>query len=170
MRGGCFVPIVFLFVVCPASAPACSCVAFASAQEAMREVSVVFRGTAVESKVLPQHPDMRWRRRYVVTFQVRQFWKGDPKRTVTLYDLEPGTDCLGAGFEAGHEYLVYAVLREAKDYKLDDLFWFGWTDILAPGTTMLEPLVACMPGGEIVFRKVRRALRQLGRGQLPSKD
>lgn len=170
MRGARVAPIAFLFAVCAASALACTCVAFPSAKEAMRGVSVVFRGTAIESKVLPQHPDMRWRRRYVVTFQVRQFWKGDPKRAVTLYDLEPGSDCTGAGFEAGHEYLVYAVLREAKDYNLDDVFWFGWTDILAPGTPMLEPVVGCMPGGETSFRSVRKALRQLGRGRVPAID
>jgi hypothetical protein len=108
---------------------------------------------------------MRGRQRYAVTFRVDQYWKGTPAQTITLYDLDAGTDCHGFGYEVGKEYLVYAFQEGAKDYKMDDFFWFGWTDVLAPGTSMLQP-TACTPGGETSSRLVRRTMRELGLGRL----
>ncbi|SRR5579871_267734 len=148
---------------------ACTCVSFPGAKDAMSEASVVFLGTVVESKLLPQHPEMRGRRRYQVEFRVERYWKGNPGPVVALHDLEPGTDCLGGGFEPGGEYLVYAAKDRATDHQLDGLFWFGWTDVLPEGTSILVPVIACMPGGKMSDKTVRKAVRALGKGRDPRK-
>jgi len=64
---------------------------------------------------------------------------------------------------------VYAFLDEAKDYKLDRFIWFGWTDVHAPGTPILQPM-AYKPVGEMVSSTGAKALRQLGRGRVPNKE
>jgi hypothetical protein len=76
----------------------------------------------MESKVLPQHPEMKGRRRYAVTFQVNRYWKGSPTYNITLYDLDAGTDCHGFDYQVGKEYLVYASQEKARDYRFDDFF------------------------------------------------
>lgn len=111
---------------------------------------------------------MSGRGRYAITFQVDEYWKGSPRRTVVLYGVDNGTDCLGdGGYVAGKNYLVYASEVEAKDVTLDGRFWYGWTDVLSEGMKMLVPQTACTPGGEI--SSVRRALRLVGKGRVPAK-
>jgi hypothetical protein len=153
------------------AALACTCVSFPNAKEAMADVyaSVVFRGTVIKSEVLPQHPEMGGRRRYAVTFQVHEQWKGELKQALTLYSLDPGTDCMGAGYRVGEEYLVYAKLTPAQDYRYDDFFWYGWTDVVTKGSPMLVPTVACMPWGPTSVPEVRKSVRDLGRGSIPRK-
>ena len=132
----------------------------------MTDASVVFRGTVVERKTLARRAEMGGRGRYAIIFRVDEYWKGSPSTQVTIYGMDDGTDCLGgADYALGKGYLVYAKEAESNDVMLDDdHFWYGWSDILPKGTKMLLPMVACMPGGEAT--KVRRALRQLGRGHL----
>lgn len=160
---------VLLSVATIERATACTCVSAvgANARTEMKDASLVFRGLVLEVKTLPPHPEMKSRReRFAVTFRIDRSWKGSSARTVTLYDLAPGTDCQGFGYEAGKEYLVYAYLGEAEDYRLDKDLWFGWTDILAPGTKMLRPM-ACTPGGLTSQRWARKAMGELGRGAAP---
>jgi hypothetical protein len=77
---------------------------------------------------------------------------------------------MGAGFQVGKEYLIFASEEGARDYRPDaDFFWFGWTDVLAPGTPMLQPRTGCMPGGDLLASTVRLQLRRLGRGRIPKK-
>jgi hypothetical protein len=159
----------FQLVLCCIPAYACECPKFRNAKTAMRHASVVFLGTVVSSELLPQHSLMGGRSRHAVTFQVTEYWKRRTEKTVTLYDVDLGSDCDGAGFGVGPEFLVYAALSVASDYRLRDSFRFGWTDILPAGTPMLKP-IGCMPGGKTSFPSVRRALRQLGRGRAPAKD
>jgi hypothetical protein len=129
----------------------------------MREASVVFRGTVLERRVLPRHPEMRGRGRFAITFRVDKYWKGSPASTIVVYGVDPGTDCMGWGdVEVGKSYLLYAIEQEAKDYVLDDYFWIGWADVLPKGTRMLVP-EACAPGGEV--SEVQTVLRQLGKGR-----
>jgi hypothetical protein len=153
-----------------ATVAACTCVPFPSAREAMASSALVFRGSVTNVETLPSHPKMRGRQRYAVTFLVNEYWRAaTPAQTVTLYDLDPGTDCMGAGFQKGRTYLVFAAADKARDYQLDDpdSFLVGWTDVLPPGTPMFQPLVACMPGGDTSRPEVRKHLRQLGRGTSP---
>jgi hypothetical protein len=147
---------------------ACTCVSAvgANARTEMKDASRVFRGIVLEAKTLPQHPEMKSRQRFTVTFRVDRSWKGPSARTVTVYDLDPGTDCQGFGYEVGKEYLVYAYLSEAEDYRLNPDLWFGWTDILAPGTKMLRPM-ACTPGGLTSERWAKKAMSELGKGNAP---
>jgi hypothetical protein len=131
----------------------------------MNGLAVVFRGTVLERKRLPQRVEMKGRGRYAITFRVEEYWKGPPRRTVILYGVDSGTDCLGdGGYEVGKNYLVYAAEDHAKDVILDEFFWYGWTDVLPEGTKMLLP-TACTPGGET--SKVRKALGELGNGRIP---
>ena len=150
---------------------ACTCVSFPDAKEAMAGAysSVVFRGTVTKSEVLPQHPEMRNRRRYAVTFQVHEQWKGEQKQELTLYTLDPGTDCMGAGYKVAEEYLVYARSTPAQDYRYDDFFWYGWTDVVPKGSPMLVPVAGCMPGGSTSTPEVRESVKALGRGTIPRK-
>jgi hypothetical protein len=105
---------------------------------------------------------MKGRERFAITFRVDRYWKGPLTRTVTLYDLDPGTDCQGFGYEPGKEYLVYAYVSEAQDYLAENQLAFGWTDILAAGTKIFRPM-ACTPGGLISQRWAKKAMRELGR-------
>jgi hypothetical protein len=148
----------------------CTCV-FAEgshfAEAAMSAASVVFRGTVLQRKTLPQRVEMRSRGRYAITFRVNEYWKGSPDRTVILYGLDARADCLGdGGYEVGKSYLVYASEREAKDVVLGGYFWYGWTDVLAEGMKMLVP-TACAPDG---YNPDKKALRHdLGKGRIPPK-
>jgi len=148
----------------------CTCVVAVNpnARTAMSDVSVVFRGTVVQRRTLPRRIEMRGRGRYAITFQVDEYWKGTPGRNVILYGVDDGTDCLGdGGYEIGKNYLVYASEQVVKDVIMDGIFWYGWTDVLPEGTTMLVPQTVCRPGG--ATSAVRKALRELGRGRIPAK-
>jgi hypothetical protein len=105
-----------------------------------------------------------------VTLQVIEYWAGNPGKEVTMYDLDPGTDYLGFGFQVGREYLVFASQGLSKDHRLGSDFWYGWTDVLPLGTPIWEPLNGCSPGGEVSGAEVKKQLRQLGRGKTISVD
>src|SRR5437016_3347586 len=113
---------------------ACTCVDTDPPREALKSSAVVFRGTVLKADRLAEHPRMRGRQRWAVTLRVLEYWKGDPGPVVTLCDLDPGTDCMGAGLQPGKQYLIFASQEIVKDYQPDpDFFWYGWTDVLAPG-------------------------------------
>jgi hypothetical protein len=135
----------------------------------MNDDAAVFRGVVLDRKMLPVRADMRGRNRYVIEFKVDEYWKGTPSRTLSIYGMDSGTDCMGdGGHEIGKEYLVYARQQEAKDVHLDEeTLWFGWLDVVAEGSSMLVPDTACKPGGEVTAVKVKKALRQLGKGKIP---
>jgi len=87
----------------------CSCVTTANstAKELMADDAVVFRGTVVERKTLPSRTEMKDRSRFAITFRVNEYWKGSPGRTLVIYGMDPGTDCLGdGGYRVAKEYLV----------------------------------------------------------------
>jgi hypothetical protein len=126
----------------------------------------VFRGTVLTSKTLPLHPEMRGRQRFAITLRVAEYWKGNRGQRVTLYDVAPGTDCMGAGLQPGKAYLIFASEEGARDYRPDgDFFWYGWTDILAAGTPMLHPMAIF--GGNLSDGTVRNQMQKLGRGKKP---
>jgi hypothetical protein len=82
-----------------------------------------------------------------------------------MYVLNPGTDCLGGSYEVGKTYLVFANLNKARDYRLDDFFWYGWLDVMKEGADIVEPVTACVPTGEV--DKLRPVLNRLGNGRVP---
>jgi hypothetical protein len=153
-----------LLVVLPAIA--CTTLGETPPREALKLAAVVFRGTVLKSELLPQHLEMRGRKRFAVTLRATEYWKGTRGETLKLYDVEPGTDCMGAGLEVGKEYLIFAKEEPTKDYRDSDFFWFGWTDILPAGTPMLWPLTTL--GGDLSSPVVRTRIRQLGRGKKPA--
>lgn len=135
-------------------------------REGLKLAAVVFRGTVLKSEVLPTHPEMRGRQRFAVTLRVAEYWKGYRGATVTLYNLSPGTDCIGAGLRPGSEYLIFASEEGARDHRPDgDFLWYGWTDVLPSGTPMLQPLATL--GGDLSDPVVRGDMRKLGRGKKP---
>jgi hypothetical protein len=134
----------------------------------MAEVTVVFRGTVVQRKTLPQRIEMRGRGRYEITFRVDEFWKGSVGRNVIVYVVDSGTDCLGDGdYEVGKNYLVYADELDVGDVLLEGRFWYGWTDVLPKGSKMLMPETVCTLGGET--SAVRKAIRELGKARMPAR-
>ena len=163
--------LAFLILVATEHVKACTCVSAVGTtpRTEMTDADLVFRGTVLESKRLPQHPDIRIRQRYAVSFRVNRLWKGNQGETVTLYDLSPGTDCQGFGFEVGKEYLVYASRGAAEDFKIDGQLFYAWTDILMPGAPMLRPM-ACVSGGLTSEKRVREAMSELGRGSVPQRN
>jgi hypothetical protein len=169
----CVIPGLLLWVALPALPCTCVREVDPNARTAMSEASVVFRGTVVERRTLPQRAEMRGRGRHAITFHVDEYWKGNPGRTVIIYGVDDGTDCLGdGGYVVGKNYLVYAVQQEVQDFTIDGTrdspLWYGWTDVLPKGTKMLVPPTACMLGGET--STVRKAIRQLGKGRQPAKE
>ena len=103
------VPVLLAFATAFGSAAtACTVVYTPTPREALKAAAIVFRGIVLKSEVLRRHPEMRGRQRYAVTFRAIEYWKGDQGETVLLYDLDPGTDCLGAGLQVGKEYLIFA--------------------------------------------------------------
>jgi hypothetical protein len=73
----------------------CVTAANSTATTMMADDAVVFRGVVVERKTLPSRAEMRGRNRYAITFRVDEYWKGSPGRTLVIFGLDPGTDCLG---------------------------------------------------------------------------
>jgi hypothetical protein len=156
---------LLLLAVFPALPCTCVSAKNSTAKTVMNGVPLVFRGTVIERRTLPRRAEMN-RGRYAITFRVDEYWKGSPGRTVIIYGLDGGTDCLGdGGYEIGKNYLAYASEQDVNDVVIDGFFWYGWTDVLPESTTMLVPVTACMPGGET--SAVRRAIRQLGKGRIP---
>jgi hypothetical protein len=162
------VAFVVLGLVISVPSLACTCMETPSAREGLGRSSLVFRGTVVKSDKLVERSEMLRRQRYAVTLKVIEYWAGNPGKEVTLYDLDPGTDCMGFGFLVGREYLVFASQGLSKDHRLGSDFWYGWTDVLPPGTPMWEPLSGCSPGGEAGEAEIKRQLRQLRRGKTSS--
>ena len=164
------VTLGFLLLIAVPALP-CTCVSAkgSNARTAMADVTVVFRGTVVQRKTLPQRVEMSGRGRYAITFRVDEFWKGSVGRNVNVYVVDSGTDCLGDGsYEAGKNYLVYADEVDVRDVFLDGkFFWYGWTDVLPKGTKMLVPEIGCSPGGET--SSVKKAIRELGKARMPAK-
>jgi hypothetical protein len=114
----CRVSVVLAFPVAFVSAAmACTVVYTPTPREALKTAAVVFRGTVLKSEVLRSHPEMRGRQRYAVTFRAIEYWKGDRGKTVLLYDLDPGTDCLGTELRVGKEYLIFASEEGASDLR-----------------------------------------------------
>jgi hypothetical protein len=157
---------LLLFFSLPAVPCTCVFEVNSNARTEMDQASLVFRGTAIERSTLPQRAEMKGRGRYAVTFRVVEYWKGSPAATVVLYDMDPDADCQGWGYEAGKNYLVYASQTAATDVSPQGDFWYGWTDVLPEGSKMLIP-TPCTEGGET--KRVRKALRQLGKGRVPAK-
>jgi hypothetical protein len=163
--------LAVLVAISPPVAVACTCVNTPDPKHDLKSSTMAFKGTVLKSEPLPQHPKMRGRGRYAVTFEVVEYWKGNPGPKVTLHDVDPGTDCKGAGYEVGHSYLLFAYETKSTGVQMDpDYFWFGWTDVLPEGTSMLVPTVACTTGGDLANPVIRKYARRLGRGRAPRRS
>ena len=148
-------------LIATSAASACSCIPQGVKQDTAA-ASVVFRGVVSKVKELPPRKESA-RPRYAVTFAISTYWKGNPGREITIYVVEPGTDCIGARFEEGKEYVVFAISRESRDYALADKFWYGWLDVLPKGTQLLTVNNFCDSTAEV--RQARKTLRALGKGR-----
>ena len=152
-----------ILLVSASAISACTCVSRGVKYD-LAEAAVVFRGTV--KSVVEQPPRPEWHRsRYAVNFSVVEYWKGSPGDAVVLHVIEPGTDCIGARFDLGVEYVVFARLQEADDNYLAKNFWYGWLDLLPRGTRILSVNSFCDSTGEA--RTSIRVLRALGKGQKP---
>ena len=166
--------ILVLALTCVSAARGCTCVTAEAngGQEANHPNSYyasgfgyIFEGRVISTEKLPAHPEMRGRARHAVTLQVSRYWVGQPGRRITIYVLDPGTDCLGGTFDVGKTYLVFANVNKARDLRFDDFFWYGWLDLMKEGDDIIEPVTACVPTGEV--DKLKGVLSRLGKGQVP---
>ena len=97
-----------------------------TAKTATKDYPVVFRGNVLERKLLPQHIEMKGRRRDAITFRVDEYWKGSPDRTRVLHGLDDGTDCLGdGGYELGKDYLCVRWRASLRKIAFGGCVWFG---------------------------------------------
>jgi hypothetical protein len=142
---------------------ACSCIPQGVKQDTA-DASVVFRGVVSKVKELPERKESG-RSRYTVTFSVSKYWKGNPGKEIAIHIVQPGTDCIGARFDEGKEYLVFAISQEARDYWLEDKFWYGWLDVLPSGTQLLTVNNFCDSTAEM--KQAGKTLRALGKGRTP---
>jgi hypothetical protein len=152
---------ILLGLAASSIAAACTCIPQGPKTDSTR-ASLVFRGTVQTVKEIPARPESA-RRRYAVTFTPSEYWTGTVDEQVTLHVLEPGTDCVGDSFAQGKEYIVFAVAQEARDFKWNDQFWFGWLDVLPAGTTILTGLGACNSTSEVAL--AAKTLKTLGKGK-----
>jgi hypothetical protein len=165
MNGRGAILLGLLVLLCQPMFP-CSCVS-TTMPSADFGASVVFRGTVTERKTLAGRTEMRGHGRYAITFRVDEYWKGPKQRTIILYGLDDGTDCLGgSSYQVGTEYLVFASERPSKDVFLGGAFWYGWTDVIPDGTPMLMD-TECAPSGKISELFVMDAIKRLGKGRSP---
>ncbi len=114
---------MFLGLLAVVSVPAlpCTCVSAVSstAKTARNDDPVVFRGAVIERKLLPQRIEMKGRRRYAITFRVDEYWKGSPDRTLVLYGVDDGTDCLGMAAMQSERTISFTLKSRSSKMK----FW-----------------------------------------------
>jgi len=160
---GSLARMTVLFGLTVSGALPCTCIP-PGVKDDLAHSNVVFRGVVVSVKILPKRSEIA-RARYAVTFSVSKYWKGSSGRSVTLHVVGPGTDCVGASFELGKEYIVFAVFQEANDYWLGNDFWYGWLDVLPRGSRILTANNSCDSTSEI--KEGMSTLKVLGRGKRP---
>jgi hypothetical protein len=145
------------------AASACSCIQGEIGQE-FAAATVVFRGVVKNTTQLTSRVDMQ-RARFAVTFSVSEYWKENLGRHITLYVMDPGTDCVGAHFDLHTEYVVFAKTAVADDYRTQNAFWYGWLDLLPKGKEFLSVNGSCNPTSPV--KHAGNTLRSLGRGKRP---
>ena len=148
--------------IAPVASP-CTCFPLGVKQDNSRS-AVVFRGVVTSVKDLPSRPESS-RSRYEVTFTVSEYWKGTTTKQITLHIVDPGTDCVGARFDGGKEYVVFAISQEVDDHWLDKYFWYGWLDLLPKGLRILTVNNFCDSTAEL--KEAGKTLRELGKGRKP---
>jgi len=145
------------------AASACSCIQ-AEVQQELDSSSVVFRGVVKNVTQLSSRVDLQ-RARNAVTFSVSEYWKADLGRRITIYVIDPGTDCIGAHFDWRTEYVVFAKTTKADDYRMGNSFWYGWLDVLKKDTEFLTVNNSCNPTAPV--KRAGNTLRALGQGKKP---
>jgi hypothetical protein len=118
---------------------------------------------ALAIEELPLRKEIGNRKRYAITFRVSEYWKGHPVKTVVLYVLERRADCIGAQFEVGKNYVVFAASQPAKDYRLGNDFWYGWLDLLSEGQRIFVVDDSC--GSTASVSQASDTIKRLGKGQ-----
>jgi hypothetical protein len=140
---------------------ACDCLPVGVKEDSSRSTAI-FRGVVTNLKELPVRRESS-RSRYEVTFTVSEYWKGPTTKHMTLHILKRGTDCIGARFDLGKEYVVFAVSQEADDFWLEKHFWFGWLDVLPKGSRFLTANNYCDSTAEV--KQAGKTLTGLGKGR-----
>jgi hypothetical protein len=155
--------LVLLFASSAASA--CSCIQGDLEQE-LAAANVVFRGVVKSVNQLPSRVDLQ-RPRNAVTFTVSEYWKGEGElgRRITIDVIEPGADCVGARFDWHTDYVVFAKIQKADDYRMGNSFWYGWLDLMAKGTEFLTVNNFCNSTAPV--KRAGNTLRALGQGKKP---
>lgn len=125
---------------------------------AVKQAHLVFRGKVVGVTYLD--PKSSAIRRYGVTLQVSDVWKGDVKRRVVVYSSDGASDCDGFWKDVGKDLMVFAnrhiVRGNGPDYESIPI----WTDRFQPGHVLVFPAV-CSLTGEV--KNATDSLLKLGR-------
>jgi hypothetical protein len=108
--------LIVSYVVAIEPAYACTCMAPATAAEALQKSSTVFRGRVVRIyRSLFDRLSITKTAGYRVQFEITKQWKGSPTKSTVVITRLTGEAC-GFPFEENKEYLVY-VVTEPKDIR-----------------------------------------------------
>lgn len=138
--------ILFVLVLKPIPAVACSCVGIPSLEEGFSEAQAVFRGEVIGIKENSGFLGNGYGK--TVLFAVKETWKGPSEKEFSILTGDGGGDC-GVAFVIGQDYLVYANLSDM--YKEQ-----SWS------TTI------CSPTKEL--GAATKDLAVFGQGQVPTDD
>ena len=106
--------LIVSYVVTIEPAYACTCMAPATAVEALQKSSAVFRGRVVTIyRSFLDRVGITNTAGYRVQFEITKQWKGTPSKSIVVITRITGEAC-GFPFEEKKEYLVY-VVTEPKD-------------------------------------------------------
>jgi hypothetical protein len=143
---------------------ACSCIG-GDIDQQIAAASVIFRGVVKSVDQLPSRVDLQ-RPRFEVTFAVSEYWKANMGRRVSIRVLEPASDCIGAHFDSHTDYVVFAKSQYSDDYRMGNVFWYGWLDLMPKGTVFLTVNAACNLTSTV--KHAGNTLRALGPGKKPA--
>ncbi|WLD94311.1 hypothetical protein [Alkalihalobacillus sp. AL-G] len=108
------IALLLFTLMAPAPVQACSCAETNSVADELNRSDVVFSGNVVN---VDRGGGFFGPNRKSVKFKVSKTWKGTKQKSIIITTGFGGGDC-GFEFEAGKEYLVYAIHSSTYDGKL----------------------------------------------------
>jgi hypothetical protein len=105
--------IALVFVLGPAAAYACSCLAQPEKTEIPRDWLKNFNGAVFEGRVAKIERAAKSQYLLKVTFTVERYWKGVKTKQAFVYTASQSAMC-GVPFERGRKYLVFAEASEGR--------------------------------------------------------
>lgn len=91
-------------------------------KESLIKSDIIFSGKITNLRYLDDIEQKKIEPRVIVTFETNKIWKGEETKEILLHTTHNKGSCNGFVFEAGKEYLVYAVVQKHANNFLANLF------------------------------------------------